>query len=76
MLSMVAPDGSFDIYHGGLRARDPQGGTIFDHVDYTRYSDYLQEGVKNWSYMKFPFIASLGLDNGRYRVGPRARVNN
>jgi NAD-reducing hydrogenase large subunit len=76
MLSMVAPDGSFDIYHGGLRARDPQGGTIFDHVDYTRYSDYLQEGVKNWSYMKFPFIASLGLDNGWYRVGPLARVNN
>jgi NAD-reducing hydrogenase large subunit len=32
--------------------------------------------VKNWSYMKFPFIATLGLDNGWYRVGPLARVNN
>ena len=73
---MVAPDGSFDIYHGGLRARDPQGGTIFDHVDYTRYSDYLQEGVKNWTYMKFPFIGSLGQEDGWYRVGPLARVNN
>ena len=76
MMSMVAADGSFDIYHGGLRARDPAGATIFDHADYTRYEDFLKEGVKNWSYMKFPFIATLGLDNGWYRVGPLARVNN
>lgn len=76
MLSLVAPDGSFDIYHGGLRAQDPAGATIFDHVDYTQYEDYLREGVRNWSYMKFPFIASLGQDDGWYRVGPLARVNN
>jgi NAD-reducing hydrogenase large subunit len=76
MLSLVAPDGSWDIYHGGLRARDPAGATIFDHVDYTHYEDYLREGVKNWSYMKFPFIESLGQDDGWYRVGPLARVNN
>ena len=76
MMSMVAADGSFDIYHGGLRARDPAGTTIFDHADYTRYEDYLKEGVKNWSYMKFPFIDSLGQENGWYRVGPLARVNN
>jgi NAD-reducing hydrogenase large subunit len=76
MLSMAGSDGEFDIYHGGLRARDSQGNTIFDHADYTRYTDYIREGVKNWSYMKFPFISSLGADNGWYRVGPLARVNN
>ena len=76
MLSLVAPDGSFDIYHGGLRAKDTSGTAIFDHVDYTRYEDYLKEGVRNWSYMKFPFIDSLGQDDGWYRVGPLARVNN
>ena len=76
MMSMVAADGSFDIYHGGLRARDPAGATIFDHADYTRYEDFLKEGVKNWSYMKFPFIASLCPEFGWYRVGPLARVNN
>jgi NAD-reducing hydrogenase large subunit len=75
-LSLVRDDGAFDIYHGGLRARDSDGGEIFDHVDYTNYSDYIHEGVKNWSYMKFPFITSLGLDRGWYRVGPLARVNN
>jgi len=76
MLSLIGAHGEFDIYHGGLRARDANGGMIFDHVDYTRYNDYIREGVKNWSYMKFPFIESLGAENGWYRVGPLARVNN
>jgi len=76
MLSMTAGDGAFDIYHGGLRARDRSGNTIFDHIDYTNYTDYIKEGVKDWSYMKFPFIDSIGSDNGWYRVGPLARVNN
>jgi NAD-reducing hydrogenase large subunit len=76
MLSLVAADGDFDIYHGGLRACDAQGNIIFDHADYTRYFDYIREGVKNWSYMKFPFIDTIGDENGWYRVGPLARVNN
>ncbi len=76
MLSLIGSDGAFDIYHGGLRARNPEGDTVFDHVDYTNYTDYIKEGVKNWSYMKFPFITELGADDGWYRVGPLARVNN
>jgi NAD-reducing hydrogenase large subunit len=75
-LSMVRPDGAFEVYHGGLRARDPGGGTIFDHVDYRDYERYFKEEVKPWSYMKFPFIADLGPEAGWYRVGPLARVNN
>jgi NAD-reducing hydrogenase large subunit len=75
-ISMIRSDGAFDIYHGGLRARDARGETIFDHVDYTRYTDHLEEDVKNWSYMKFPFIKDLGPERGWYRVGPLARVNN
>jgi NAD-reducing hydrogenase large subunit len=76
MMSMVKPDGAFELYHGGLRARDHTGKAIFDHVDYVNYSDYIRESVKDWSYMKFPFITSLGEENGWYRVGPLARVNN
>ena len=76
MLSLIRDDGAFDIYHGGLRAKDDKGKIIFDHIDYTHYGDYIKEGVKNWSYMKFPFITSLGQDDGWYRVGPLARVNN
>ena len=76
MMSMVRDDGAFELYHGGLRARDKSGKTIFDHIDYTNYNDYIHESVKDWSYMKFPFITSLGEEDGWYRVGPLARVNN
>ena len=76
MMSMIGDDGAFDIYHGGLRAKAADGQMIFDHVDYTSYEQYLREGVKSWSYMKFPFIRSLGTWDGWYRVGPLARVNN
>jgi len=73
-LSMVRGDGALELYHGNLRARDENGTTLFDQVDYTRYWDYLREIVKPWSYMKFPFIRSLGPERGWYRVGPLARV--
>jgi len=76
MMSLVREDGAFELYHGGLRARDKEGNNIFDHVDYRNYEDYIRESVKNWSYMKFPFITSIGEENGWYRVGPLARINN
>jgi len=76
MLSMVREDGAFEMYHGGLRARSADGTDIFDHVDATRYDEYLREGVRSWTYMKFPFIDAIGPEDGWYRVGPLARVNN
>ncbi len=75
-LSLVRQDGAYDIYDGGLRAQDAQGNIIFDHVDNQAYTEYLAEEVRDWSYMKFPFIKSLGPETGWYRVGPLARVNN
>jgi len=76
MLSMVGDDGGFELYHGDLRATDQTGKSIFDGIDYTLYRDYFTEGIKRWSYMKFPYIQSLGPERGWYRVGPLARVNN
>jgi NAD-reducing hydrogenase large subunit len=75
-LGLVREDGALDLYHGGLRARDATGRFIFDHVDYRQYNTYIHEAIKPWSYMKFPFIVSLGPEQGWYRVGPLARVNN
>ncbi|MCL4221245.1 MAG: Ni/Fe hydrogenase subunit alpha [Phycisphaerales bacterium] len=74
-LSIIRDDGAMDLYNGGLRAVDKDGGTIFDHVPNDRYLDYIAEQVKDWSYMKFPFIRSIGPDDGWYRVGPLARLN-
>ena len=75
-LGLVRADGALDLYHGGLRARNERGEILFDHLDYRRYSQVLREQVKPWSYMKFPFINSLGSEQGWYRVGPLARINN
>lgn len=74
-LSLVRKDGALDLYHGGLRAIDHESNIIFDHVDYQDYHHYIAEEVRNWTYMKFPFIKSLGTEKGWYRVGPLARLN-
>ena len=75
-LGLTRPDGGLELYHGGLRARNSDGDTIIDHVDYRNYNDYIHEEVKSWTYMKFPYLLSLGKEDGWYRVGPLARVNN
>ena len=75
-MCLVRADGAMDLYHGGLRARDANGNTLFDHVDYGRYWEVISEEVKPWSYMKFPFFKSLGPDDGSYRVGPLTRVTH
>jgi NAD-reducing hydrogenase large subunit len=76
MLSLVAPDGSLDLYHGGFRARNEAGELLFDHVDYSHYWDQITEEVKPWSYMKFPYLKALGPEQGWYKVGPLVRVQN
>ena len=74
-LSLVRPDGAMELYDGVLRAIDADGEIIFDQVDNQSYLEYIAEEVRPWSYMKFPFIRSLGPAKGWYRVGPLARVN-
>ena len=73
-MCLVSPSGAMDLYHGGLRARDADGNTLFDHFGYDRYWEVIAEDVKPWSYMKFPFFKSMGPEAGSYRVGPLTRV--
>jgi NAD-reducing hydrogenase large subunit len=75
-LSLTRADGALDLYHGGLRVRDEWGATLFDQVDYRDYPQYLREEVRSWTYMKFPYLVALGREQGWYRVGPLARINN
>ena len=75
-LGLTKPDGALELYHGGIRAKNADGDTIIDHVDYCKYNDYIHEEVRSWTYMKFPYLLSIGQENGWYRVGPLARVNN
>jgi len=73
--SLVREDGALDFYHGVLRAVDAEGKRILDDVDYQNYNDYIEEEVRSWSYMKFPYLKHIGKENGWYRVGPLARLN-
>ncbi len=75
-LGLVKPDGALELYDGKLRAKDANGKTIFDQVSDQDYHEVIREEVRNWSYMKFPYLTELGKDDGWYRVGPLARVNN
>lgn len=75
-LSLVGTDGEMDLYHGVLRCLAPDGRRILDDVDYHDYLQYYAEEVKEWTYMKFPYLKSLGPRSGWVRVGPLARVNN
>ncbi len=74
-LSLVRKDGAMDLYHGVLRAIDANGNKILDDVDYQNYLDYIDEEVRPWSYMKFPYLYQMGPEDGWYRVGPLARCN-
>ncbi len=74
-VGIVREDGCLDLYDGKLRAKAADGKMIFDQVAPADYLDYIAEEVRPWSYMKFPYIKSLGKENGWYRVGPLARIN-
>jgi NAD-reducing hydrogenase large subunit len=76
MLSLVRADGAMDLYDGVLRARDADGKIILDGASDQDYMALIEEEVRPWTYMKFPFLRSLGRDTGWYRVGPLARVQN
>ncbi|KAA1187941.1 Ni/Fe hydrogenase subunit alpha [Pseudohalioglobus sediminis] len=75
-LGMISPNGSLELYHGGLRLKDASGKLLADHINYLGYQDLIREEVKDWSYMKFPFIRTMGTERGWYQVGPLARINN
>jgi len=75
-LSLVDAQGNWEIYDGNLRIKDPDGSLYLDQFDAHDYTNIINEQVKSWSYMKFPFLKERGPDLGWYRVGPLARLNN
>jgi NAD-reducing hydrogenase large subunit len=75
-LGLVKPNGALEFYHGGIRVKNAQGQTLVDHYDYCDYAELIREEVRSWTYMKFPYLTSIGINEGWYRVGPLARINN
>jgi NAD-reducing hydrogenase large subunit len=76
ILSLVRADGALDLYDGAIRVRDATGKILVDAVPDQDYLDLIEEEVKPWTYMKFPFLKQLGAQLGSYRVGPLSRLQN
>ena len=76
MMSLVGPNGAMELYDGVLRVRDADGKIMIDNASDQDYLSLIEEEVRPWTYMKFPYLKALGPDTGWYRVGPLARVQN
>ena len=74
-MGLVQPDGTLEHYDGKLRFCDTKGNILEDQINPAGYLDVIAETTEDWSYLKFPFIKSLGYPDGMYRVGPLARLN-
>lgn len=75
-LGLIQTNGALELYHGGIRVKADDGNVLLDQLDYCQYNSYIHEEVRSWSYMKFPYLLPFGKEEGWYRVGPLARVNN
>ncbi|WP_164891180.1 Ni/Fe hydrogenase subunit alpha [Botryobacter ruber] len=74
-LSLVAADGALELYDGKFRVLDATGAKAMEDAADSTYQQLFSEATETWTYLKFPYLKSLGRENGWYRVGPLARLN-
>jgi NAD-reducing hydrogenase large subunit len=74
-LSLVGGDGQWEHYGGRLRVVNADREIVFDDIDPSRYHELIAEAVQPSSYLKSPYLRSMGENAGMYRVGPLARLN-
>jgi F420-non-reducing hydrogenase large subunit len=70
-----------DLYDGWLRVVDPEGIEVSRFLP-AEYLSHISEHVEPWTYLKFPFLRSIGwkgfregADSGIFRVAPLAMIN-
>jgi F420-non-reducing hydrogenase large subunit len=80
-MGLVDKHNKVNFYDGLIRVTDQEAQELekFDVKDYTKH---IAELVEEWSYMKYPYLKSVGwhgLTDGKtsgiYRVGPLGRLN-
>jgi len=80
-MGLVDKNNKVNFYDGKIRVTDQQGEekVKFDVNDYHKY---IAEHVEEWTYIKFPYLKSIGWrgfedgkNSGIYRVGPLGRLN-
>jgi F420-non-reducing hydrogenase large subunit len=80
-MGLVDRHNKVNFYDGLIRVTDQEANETekFEGKD---YADHIAEHVEEWSYMKFPYLKSVGWQglvdgksSGIYRVGPLGRLN-
>jgi NAD-reducing hydrogenase large subunit len=75
-LSIVGDDDNLDFYDGNIKITDSNGNIVAQNLDYRDYSSFIAEHSLDDNYLKAPYYKPLGVDDGMYRVGALARLNN
>jgi F420-non-reducing hydrogenase large subunit len=80
-MGLVDENNYVNVYDGKVRVVSSKGKELAK-FPINKYLDYIGENVEEWSYIKFPYLKSIGWkglkdgeDNGIYRVAPLARLN-
>ncbi|MGB2582379.1 MAG: Ni/Fe hydrogenase subunit alpha [Thermoplasmata archaeon] len=80
-MGMVDKDNKSNFYDGDIRVVDQTGKQVVKFKP-SEYLDVIAEHVVPWSYMKMPYLKSVGWNgfttgpsSGIYRVGPLGRIN-
>ena len=80
-MGMVDGNNKVNFYDGMVRVTGPDGKELHKY-DANNYTDYIDEHVESWSYLKFPYLKSVGwkgfvdgMDSGVYKATPLSRLN-
>ncbi|EHP85688.1 Ni/Fe hydrogenase subunit alpha [Methanotorris formicicus] len=66
-------DGVHELYDGKIRVVNAEGKVEYE-FDPSEYMNYIAEGVRPYSYLKFPYLKDKG-EEGVYRVNTLSRLN-
>ena len=70
----ISKGGELEHYDGDILIIDPDG-EIELRFRPEEYHNYISERVEGFSYLKSPYLKTIGYPDGIYRVGPLSRLN-
>jgi F420-non-reducing hydrogenase large subunit len=80
-MGLVDENNKLNFYDGKVRVVDPSGKEFVKFAP-QQYLDHIAEQVEPWSYVKFPYLKTIGwkgfvdgIESGVYSVAPLARLN-
>jgi len=80
-MGLVDENNKVNFYDGKVRVVDPSGKEFIKFAP-QQYLDHIAEQVEPWSYVKFPYLKTIGwkgfvdgAESGVYSVAPLARLN-